>query len=99
MILKEARTGCGSLLATPRGDHELLGMAVVGAGYWGPNLIRNTAASDQCDLRWVCDLDVDRAQRAVVRYSTIRVTPDLYDVLDDAGVGAVAIATPAQTHA
>jgi predicted dehydrogenase len=35
----------------------------------------------------------------VGRYSTIRVTPDLYDVLDDAGVGAVAIATPAQTHA
>ena len=34
-----------------------LGVAVVGAGYWGPNLARNFAASEEWDLRWVCDLD------------------------------------------
>jgi predicted dehydrogenase len=76
-----------------------LGVAVVGAGYWGPNLVRNMAASEQCHLRWVCDLDVDRAHRAVGRYSTIGVTSELYDVLDDREVGAVAVATPAHTHA
>jgi predicted dehydrogenase len=76
-----------------------LGIAVIGAGYWGPNLIRNISASDECELRYVCDLDLDRARRAVGRYSTINVTSDLYEVLDDPRIGAVAIATPAHTHA
>ena len=40
-----------------------LGVAVIGAGYWGPNLIRNFRASPDWDLRAVCDLDVDRAQQ------------------------------------
>jgi predicted dehydrogenase len=76
-----------------------IGIAVVGAGYWGPNLIRNASASEDCDLRWVCDLDADRARRAVGRYSTINITDDVYQVLDDPRVDAVAIATPAHTHA
>jgi predicted dehydrogenase len=76
-----------------------LGVAVIGAGYWGPNLVRNMAASEECDLRWVCDLDIDRARRAVGRYSTIDVTTDVYAVLEDPRVAAVAVATPAYTHA
>jgi predicted dehydrogenase len=80
-------------------ENGRLGIAVVGAGYWGPNLVRNAAASDECDLRWVCDLDIERAKRVVGRYSTIKVTDDLGQVLDDPSVGAVAIATPAHTHA
>ena len=76
-----------------------IGIAVVGAGYWGPNLIRNAAASDDLVLRWVCDLDLDRAHRVVGRYSTISLTDDLFTVLDDPAVAAVAIATPAHTHA
>jgi len=75
-----------------------VGVAVVGAGYWGPNLFRNFLASDAVDLRWVCDLDRDRAQKLVGRYSSVRVTDSLYDVLDDDGVEAVALATPAVTH-
>lgn len=75
-----------------------LRVAVVGAGYWGPNLVRNFSASPRCDLRWVCDVDIERARRAVGRYSTIPVTDDLDKVLGDADVEAVAIATPAGTH-
>ena len=75
-----------------------IGVAVIGAGYWGPNLIRNICGSATCDLRWVCDLDVTRAQSAVGPYSTIRVTNDIDDVLRDPRVHAVAIATPAHTH-
>ncbi len=75
-----------------------IGAAVIGAGYWGPNLVRNISSSAKCDLRWVCDLDLSRAQGAVGRYSTIRVTDDIDDVLRDPRVHAVAIATPAHTH-
>ena len=77
---------------------ENLGAAVIGAGYWGPNLIRNLQGSSNFDLKWVCDLDADRAARVVGRYSTIRTTTRLEDVLADDSVAAVAVATPARTH-
>ena len=74
------------------------GVAVIGAGYWGPNLIRNFMGSQDWDLRYVCDLDEDRARRVLGRYSTVEVTSDFDRILDDPTVHAVAIATPANTH-
>ena len=79
-------------------DSKPVGVAVIGAGYWGPNLIRNFSVHPSCELRWVCDLDLDRARGAVGRYSTLRVTDSLDEVLGDPSVEAVAIATPAATH-
>jgi predicted dehydrogenase len=82
-----------------RPDRPALGVAVVGAGYWGPNLARNFAASPEWELRWVCDLDEERARRVAYPHSDVRVTGALDDVLDDPSVHAVAVATPASTHA
>ncbi|TXS32281.1 gfo/Idh/MocA family oxidoreductase [Streptomyces sp. ms191] len=75
-----------------------LGVAVVGAGYWGPNLVRNFQASDRFLLRWLCDLDVTRAQRVLGGYSTVQATDDFEAVLADPSVDAIAVATPAGTH-
>jgi predicted dehydrogenase len=77
---------------------EPLGVAIVGAGYWGPNLVRNVQASEESRLLWVCDLDPDRAHKATGRYSTVGITDSLDQVLSDDAVGAVMIATPARTH-
>ena len=79
---------------TPDGE-EPIGVAVVGAGYWGPNLARNFAASSQFRLAWVVDIDESRARRAIGSYSTVSTTSDLGAVLADDRVHAVAIATPA----
>jgi predicted dehydrogenase len=79
-------------------DHEPIGVAVVGAGYWGPNLVRNFASSSEYRLTWVCDLDESRAVRVLGPYSTVGVTADLGVVLADDRVDAVAVATPAGTH-
>lgn len=73
-------------------------MAVIGAGYWGPNLVRNFQSSTDFHLRWLCDLDVDRARRVLGGYSTVQTTDDLDKVLADDQVQAVAVATPAGTH-
>ena len=71
---------------------------MVGAGYWGPNLVRAALATPAIRLRWLCDLDVERA-RAVLGYqTTVRATASLEDALDDREVAAVVIATPAGTH-
>jgi predicted dehydrogenase len=77
---------------------EPLGVAVVGAGYWGPNLVRNVLASPEFRLRWVCDVDVDRARRVAGRFSDTLVTDTLEDVLTDSQTDAVIVATPVATH-
>ncbi|MPZ93374.1 MAG: gfo/Idh/MocA family oxidoreductase [Propionibacteriales bacterium] len=75
-----------------------IGVAVVGAGYWGPNLVRNLRASPELSLGWVCDVDGDRARQVVGPDNGIRTTTDLDAVLEDPAVQAVAVATPAHTH-
>jgi len=75
-----------------------LGIAVIGAGYWGPNLVRNAAATPALRVQYLCDLNVQRAKDVLGPYSTIRTTASLQQVLDDPAVDAVAIATPASTH-
>jgi predicted dehydrogenase len=76
-----------------------LGVAVVGAGYWGPNLVRNFRNLPEFDLAWVCDLSQERALAAIGPRSTVRATDVLEDVLADPDIDAVAVATPAATHA
>jgi predicted dehydrogenase len=76
-----------------------LGVAVIGAGYWGPNLVRNILGCPETDLRWICDLSVEAAHRALGPRSTVMVTEELEDVLSDPEVDAVAVATPVRTHA
>ena len=73
-----------------------LGIAVIGAGYWGPNLVRNFGGSAEWDLRTVCDLDLERARKVAGPH--VAVTDSVDRVLDDRSIDAVAIATPARTH-
>jgi predicted dehydrogenase len=75
-----------------------IGVAVVGAGYWGPNLVRTALATSALRLEWLCDLDEERARAVLGRYTTVKATASYDDVLSDPAVAAVAIATPAATH-
>lgn len=73
-------------------------VAVVGGGYWGKNLIRNFAALPGARLDYVCELDAARQDSVRVNHPDVRITSRLADVLEDAQVQAVVIATPADTH-
>jgi len=76
-----------------------LGVAVIGGGYWGSNLIRNFVHAEGWDLRWVCDLDEELARRALGKRSAVAVTTSLDEIIGDLHVAGVVIATPADTHA
>ena len=76
-----------------------LGVAVIGAGYWGPNLVRNFVGMHDVALRWVCDLRPGRRQYIAERYPAVPLTDRVDEVLADASVDAVVIATPVSTHA
>jgi predicted dehydrogenase len=75
------------------------GVALIGFGYWGPNLARNLNAHGGDRWRYLVDLSENRRKQAATLYPHITVTDDVERVLADPGVSAVIIATPAQTHA
>lgn len=74
------------------------GIGIVGAGYWGPNLVRNFRNNPRWDLAAVCDLDEARARSVIGARSTIDIETSLEKLLARDDIEAVAIATPARTH-
>ena len=76
-----------------------LSIALVGLGYWGPNLARNFASIEDCDLTWCCDASEEARARLAGQYPSTRFTDDLAEVLADPDVDAVVLATPVPTHA
>jgi predicted dehydrogenase len=75
-----------------------VGVAVVGLGYWGPNLLRVLGDQLDAEVRWMCDLDTDRLAKYRRRYPAARATTRIDRVLADPDVDAVLIATPVHTH-
>jgi predicted dehydrogenase len=76
-----------------------ISVAVVGLGYWGPNLARNFAALDDCELRWCCDVSEEKRQRLQSAFPGTRFTADLGDLLADPELDAVVLATDVPSHA
>jgi len=76
----------------------MISTAVIGCGYWGPNLIRNFMACPETNLAWACDLDPERLTRVLAPFPSVQKTTDIQKILNDDTVEAVAIATPVGTH-
>ncbi|MBO0895116.1 Gfo/Idh/MocA family protein [Arthrobacter sunyaminii] len=72
-------------------------VAVVGAGYWGPNLARNFKSCSDFQLTAICDLDLARAQRVAEPLGNVAAITSLPALLAS-DIEAIAVATPAQTH-
>jgi len=78
-------------------DHNATGrIAVVGAGYWGVNHVRNFY--ELGELAMVCDSSSASAESIATKFPNVRVESDLSSALDEASVRGVVIATPAETH-
>jgi predicted dehydrogenase len=73
-------------------------VAVVGLGYWGPNIVRNFYELDEAELVFVVDRDAHARERVARRFPSVRGAESLETVLEDETVDAVAIATPVSTH-
>jgi predicted dehydrogenase len=75
-----------------------MSVALVGLGYWGPNLLRALFELHDVDVSYICDLDPERLERFSRRYPSARATRDFDNLLSDPTVDAVVIATPVFTH-
>ncbi len=75
-----------------------MNIAIIGFGYWGPNLVRNFNAVNECTVKYVCDARPERLQLVAKQYPAVTTTGNFEEVLNDAGVDALVIATPVFTH-
>jgi len=76
----------------------MVNIAVVGCGYWGPNLIRNFTSLPECKVKFVCDTDRNRLSHMKELHPQVKTITELDDVINSAEIEAVAIATPARFH-
>ena len=73
-------------------------IAVIGCGYWGPNLVRNFIQSNKVQELICCDLDQKRLDHMKNLYPTVKVLSDYKELLQMPDLDGVAIATPVRTH-
>jgi predicted dehydrogenase len=76
----------------------MIGVAVVGYGYWGPNLARNFARQEGARVVVVADPDLDRRAAAARMHPGAQICPDAAEAIASPDVNAVVIATPPATH-
>src|SRR5690242_15595207 len=80
------RTSGSTMPVTSSGDTAMvqpLGIAVVGLGYWGPNLLRNLVELTDVDVVFACDRRPDALATVARRYPGIQVTTSLEETLSD----------------
>ena len=73
-------------------------VALVGYGYWGPNLLRNLVSADNCEVVYCCDKDQSKLKSVRKNYPGITLTTDIEIILKDPSVDAVVLATPTSSH-
>ena len=71
--------------------------AVIGCGYWGPNIARNLV--DFANLKYVVDKNLELASEVAEKYEGVQAIGDVQVALDDEEVDMIAIVTPPSTHA
>lgn len=77
---------------------DALQVGVVGYGYWGPNLVRNFAAAEGSAVACVADASADRREAVQRSHPWATVYQSASELIADAAVDAVAVATPVSTH-
>lgn len=79
---------------------DVLGIGVIGAGYWGPKHVRAFGEARNARVVMVADLNVERlADIRRLHSSVVCTTTDYGDLLRSPSVDAVVVATPVSTHA
>jgi len=76
----------------------MIGIGIVGCGYWGPNMVRNFSAQPNCSVRAICDLDPARLADLGGHFPAARQETDVRELFSSGDIDAVSICTPVGTH-
>lgn len=77
---------------------KLIKVGVVGCGYWGPNLVRNLRQTPDCQLKVLCDTNETRLAHMRRLHPEVATTNSFPELLQDAELDALVIATPVRFH-
>ncbi len=73
-------------------------LGVIGYGYWGPNIVRNFSAHQDCKVTAVCDKNPVALARVLTQHPNICLMTDADDIVMSPDIDAVAIVTPVSYH-
>ena len=73
-------------------------LGVIGYGYWGPNIVRNFSAHQDCKVTAVCDKNPVALARVLTQHPNICLMTDADDIVMSPNIDAVAIVTPVSYH-
>ena len=76
----------------------MIGVGIIGAGYWGPKHVRNFNELPETRATMVADLDIRRLGAIQAQFPGIRATTDFRHVLASPDVDAIVVATPVSTR-
>lgn len=76
----------------------MIKVGIIGYGYWGPNLVRNFFSAKDCVVKSVADARIERLDQLAKIFPSINRVTDAQDIINDADIDAVVIATPVFTH-
>ena len=76
----------------------MIRVAVIGYGYWGPNLVRNFQETEGANVTICCDKATQRLALAKTKYPQIETTSNYDEIIKNPAVDAIVIATPVATH-
>ncbi len=73
-------------------------MAVVGCGYWGPNLVRNFRSLPGVKVEVICDKNQERLDHVAQLYPEVEKTTEFSQITSNRSLDMVAVATTVSTH-
>ena len=81
-----------------RSSSDLVRVGVLGYGYWGPNVVRNLHALENCQVTTICDKNPAALKRAGRVYPGVNLTTDFSEIVTSPQIDTVAVVTPVWTH-
>ncbi len=79
-------------------NNKILNTAIVGYGYWGPNLARNFSMHKNCVVTYICDHSKTAQERASKFFPHSIITNSFNEILEDPSLDVVVVCTPVKTH-
>lgn len=76
----------------------MLRIALIGYGYWGPNLLRNFNALANVEVALLVDSSISRLDAAKMQFAGLNTSTNANDAFLSNEIDAVVVATPVFTH-
>jgi predicted dehydrogenase len=76
----------------------MIKIGVIGCGYWGPNIIRNFNALQNCQVAGVCDANPASLKKTAKLAPNAATFTQATDLINSPDIDAIAVVTPVSTH-